>query len=127
LCWVLLPTKRKAQQKATLGYTPLKRGCHYDYWNQSLNMALARLLPRLSWSLTAFIPSTTHRKTITSITADILPFVTNLLTSWCMHYTCIFLLWYFIKYLINRVNFIEERTSWEAISRSAGQDIPRFV
>jgi hypothetical protein len=39
----------------------------------------ARLLPRLSWSWTVLLPSDTHRKPITSITAVLLPFVTYLL------------------------------------------------
>jgi hypothetical protein len=40
----------------------------------------ARLLHRLSWSWTVLLPSDTHRKPITSITAVLLPFVTHLLT-----------------------------------------------
>jgi hypothetical protein len=42
-------------------------------------LAHARLLPRLSWSWTVLLPSDTHRKPITSITAVLLPFVTYLL------------------------------------------------
>jgi hypothetical protein len=40
----------------------------------------ARLLPRLSRSWTLLLPSDTHRNSITSITAVLLPFVTYLLT-----------------------------------------------
>jgi hypothetical protein len=42
--------------------------------------AYARLLLRLSWSWIVLLPSDTHRKPITSITAVLLPFVTYLLT-----------------------------------------------
>jgi hypothetical protein len=38
------------------------------------------LLPRLSWSWTVLLPSDTHRKPMTSITAVLLPAVTYLLT-----------------------------------------------
>jgi hypothetical protein len=40
----------------------------------------ARLLPRLSWSWTLLLPSDRHRKSITSITAVLFPFVSYLLT-----------------------------------------------
>jgi hypothetical protein len=40
----------------------------------------ALLLPVLSWSWTVLLPSDTHRKPITSITAVLLPFVTYLVT-----------------------------------------------
>jgi hypothetical protein len=46
----------------------------------------ARLLPRLSWSWTALLPSDTRRKPITSITAVLLPFVTYL-------YICMYEAW----------------------------------
>jgi hypothetical protein len=40
----------------------------------------ARLLLRLSWSWTVLLPSVTHRKSLTSITALLRPFMTYLLT-----------------------------------------------
>jgi hypothetical protein len=46
----------------------------------SLWTCFARLLPRLSWSWAVLLPSDTHRKPITPITAVLLPFVTYLLT-----------------------------------------------
>jgi hypothetical protein len=39
-----------------------------------------RLLPRLSWSWTVLLPINIPRKPNASITADLLPFVTYLLT-----------------------------------------------
>jgi hypothetical protein len=77
LCWVLLPT-----QKHTTGrccYTPealspfllLKPVSEYVH---------SRLVPRLSWSWTVLLPSDTHIKPITTITAVLLPFLTYLLT-----------------------------------------------
>jgi hypothetical protein len=43
------------------------------------------LLPRLSWSWTVLVPSDTYTKSIMSITAVLLPFVTYLLTLPCTY------------------------------------------
>jgi hypothetical protein len=47
--------------------------------------AHARRLPRLSRSWTVLLPSDTHRKPMTSITAVLLPFVICLLFSFCAY------------------------------------------
>jgi hypothetical protein len=59
----------------------LKHIHHFECWNQPLNMCMAACLPsRLSWSLTVLLPSDTHRKHVTYLTAVLVPFVTYLLT-----------------------------------------------
>jgi hypothetical protein len=76
---VLLPIKNAQQNAAVQQYTPQTRS---SFWllKPASEHAHARLLPRLSWSWTVLLPSDTHRKTITSITAVLLPFLTYLLT-----------------------------------------------
>jgi hypothetical protein len=79
LHWVILPTNN-AQQNAALRYdTPQPRS---PFWllNPASEHAHSRLLPTLSWSWTVVLPSDTHRKPNTSITAVLLPCVTYLLT-----------------------------------------------
>jgi hypothetical protein len=71
---------QKTHNKALLfGSTLFKHGRYFDCWNQPLIMR-KRLLRRLSWSWTVLLPSDTHKKSITSITAVLLPFVIYLLT-----------------------------------------------
>jgi hypothetical protein len=75
--WVLLFTK-SAQQNAALrcicsqGLSP--------FWLLKPASEHAHLLPRLSCRWTVLLPSDTHRKRITSITAVLRPLVTCLLT-----------------------------------------------
>jgi hypothetical protein len=65
LHWVHLATKKKTQNnKLLFGITPLKHGCHFDYWIQRMRVCYLRL----SWSWTVLLPSDTHRKPLTSIT-----------------------------------------------------------
>jgi hypothetical protein len=72
LHWGLLPIK---MHKRTLFFVSTLKHCrHFDYWNQN-----AHLLPRLPWSWAVLLPSDTHRKPITSITAVLFPFVNYLL------------------------------------------------
>jgi hypothetical protein len=64
--------QKNAQQNATLrSYTPQTRS---PFWllKPASEHAHAPLLPRLSWSWTVLLPSDTHRKPITSITAALL-------------------------------------------------------
>jgi hypothetical protein len=68
---------QKMHNRTVLLGSTLKHGRHFDYWKQP---AHTRLLPRLSCSWTVLLPSDTHRKPITSITAVLLPLVTYLLT-----------------------------------------------
>jgi hypothetical protein len=66
-------TKENAQQKPSLpSYTPQARS---SFWllKPVLENEHARLLPTMSWSWTVLLPSDTHRKLITSITAVLLP------------------------------------------------------
>jgi hypothetical protein len=80
LCIESFCQKRNAQQNAALQrYTSEARS---PFWLTKLasEHAHARLLLRPSWSWTVLLPSETHRKPITSITAVLLPFVTYLLT-----------------------------------------------
>jgi hypothetical protein len=73
-----------AEQNAALRlYTPQTQ---LPLWLLILSSehAHARLLPRLLWSWTVLLPSNIHRKTITSITADLLPFVPYVMTSLCI-------------------------------------------
>jgi hypothetical protein len=58
----------------------LKHDRHFDYWNQPLKHAGARLLSGLSWKWTVLLPRDTHRRPIESITTTLLSFVTYLLT-----------------------------------------------
>jgi hypothetical protein len=63
----------KPTTEMIFGSTPLKPGQHSDFRNQALNMRM-----RVCW--TVLLPTDTHRKPITSITAVLLPFVACLLT-----------------------------------------------
>jgi hypothetical protein len=59
----LSPAHKKSHNRTLLsGSTPLKHGRHFDYWPAS-DQAHARLLSRLSWSLTVLLPSDTHTRT----------------------------------------------------------------
>jgi hypothetical protein len=74
LHYVLLSTENAQQKAALRQYTPQARP---PFWLLKLvsDHVHARLLPRMSWSWTVLLPSNTHRKPITSITAVLLPFV----------------------------------------------------
>jgi hypothetical protein len=37
---VLLPTKKPQNRMLLFGSTILKHGCHFDYWNEPLNMRM---------------------------------------------------------------------------------------
>jgi hypothetical protein len=55
--------------------------CHFNYWNQPLNMSmLACYLDCLEAGL-CLLPNDTHRKPITSITSVLIPFVAYLLSA----------------------------------------------
>jgi hypothetical protein len=71
-------TQKKKTHNRTLlfGSTPLKHGRHFDPDSEYAHARLLRL-PR-SWAL--LLSSDTHRKSITSITAGLLPFMSYLLT-----------------------------------------------
>jgi hypothetical protein len=77
--WVIVPTKKNAQQNVTFRwYTPQRRSL---FWllKPASEHAHARLLPRLSWSWAVLLPSDTYRKPNMPIVAVLLPFVTYLL------------------------------------------------
>jgi hypothetical protein len=76
---VLLPAKKKKRttQRSSSVKHPQARS---PLWLLKPAPEHAPLLPRLSWSWTVLLPSDTHRKPITTITAVLLPFVTYLLT-----------------------------------------------
>jgi hypothetical protein len=78
LHWALLPTKNRQQNAALLQYTQARS----PFWllTPVSEHVHAHMLPRLSWSWTVLLPSDTHRKLTTSITAVLLPFFTHLLT-----------------------------------------------
>jgi hypothetical protein len=67
-----------AQQNAALWYYTLQAQSPLLLLKPASEHAHVRLLPRL-WSWTVLLPSDTHRKHITSITAVFLPFVIYLL------------------------------------------------
>jgi hypothetical protein len=71
--------KKNAQYNVALRYYNKARS---PCWllKPASELAHVPLLPRLSWSRTVLLPSDTHRKPITSITAVLLPFVSYLLT-----------------------------------------------
>jgi hypothetical protein len=73
------PQKKTHNRNLLFGNTLLKHG---PFWllKPASEHSHARLLPRLSWKWTVLLPSDTHRKPITSITAFLLPVVTYLLT-----------------------------------------------
>jgi hypothetical protein len=73
LHWALLPTNSAQQNSLFVRPTfwLLKEASEHVY---------ELLVPRLSRSWAVLLPSDTHAKPITSITADLLPFVTYLLT-----------------------------------------------
>jgi hypothetical protein len=77
--------KKVAHQNAALRW--YTRQSRPPFWllKPASEHAHARLPPRLSWSCTVLLPSDTHRKPITSITAVLLPFVTYLLTPSYFH------------------------------------------
>jgi hypothetical protein len=79
LHWIPLITKIAQQNADFRKYSPQARS---PFWllKPTSEHARARLLTRLSWSWTMLLPSNTHRKPITSITAALLPFVIYLLT-----------------------------------------------
>jgi hypothetical protein len=79
LHWVLLPTERRTTERCSW-VVHSSAGSPFWLLKPASERAHARLLPRLSWSWTVLLPSDTHRKHITSITAVLLPFVTYLLT-----------------------------------------------
>jgi hypothetical protein len=79
LQWVLLAIKMR-NRTLLFGSTPFKHSRHFGYWNQPLNMVMYICYLRLSWSWTVLLLTDTHRKPITSSTADLLPFMTYLLT-----------------------------------------------
>jgi hypothetical protein len=76
---VLLPTKNAQQNAALRYYTPQAWS---PFWplKPASKHSHAGLLRILSWSWPVLLPSDTYRKTITSITAVLLSFVTYLLT-----------------------------------------------
>jgi hypothetical protein len=71
---VFLHTK-DAQENAVQAWSPL-----WLLKAAASEKARELFLPILLWNWTLLLPSDTNRKTITSITADLLPFVTYLLT-----------------------------------------------
>jgi hypothetical protein len=80
LHWILLPTKKKKRKthNRTLLFSSIlsKHGHHFDYWNHPLNIRI-----RVCYlDCHVLLPSITHRKPITSITAVLLPFMSYLLT-----------------------------------------------
>jgi hypothetical protein len=80
LCIEPFCPQQNAQQNAAIRQpTPQPRS---PLWllKPASEHAHARLLPSLSWSWTVLLPSDTHRKTITSIAAVLLPRLTCLLT-----------------------------------------------
>jgi hypothetical protein len=73
------PQKKK---RTTGRCTSVLNQARSPFWllKSASQLVYVRLLPRLSWSWTVLLPSDTHRQTITSITAVVLPFMTYLLT-----------------------------------------------
>jgi hypothetical protein len=71
---------KNVQQNAALRYYTLQTRSPFRLLKPAPEHSHARLLPRLSWSWAVLLPSDTHRKTITSITAVLLLFVTYLPT-----------------------------------------------
>jgi hypothetical protein len=88
LHWVLLPTKKRKTERPS---SVLHSSSTVSFWllKPATSYAHACLLPRLSWSWTVLLPSDTHRKYITSITAVLLPFVTYLLILPCTVLMCV--------------------------------------
>jgi hypothetical protein len=78
--WVLLLAKKKRTTEPALQYWNFQARSPFLILKPASEHAHARLLPRLSWSWTVLLPSDTHRKPLTFITAVLLPFVTYLLT-----------------------------------------------
>jgi hypothetical protein len=79
ICIESFCSQKNAQQNAVLRlYTPQARS---PFWllKPASELAHARLLLRLPRSWTVLLPSDTHRKPITSITAAFLPFMPYLL------------------------------------------------
>jgi hypothetical protein len=70
--------KHVEQKAAPRRYNPEARS---PFWllKPASEHVLERLLPRLSWRWAVLIPTDTHRKPITSITALLLPFMSYLL------------------------------------------------
>jgi hypothetical protein len=79
LHWVLLPTKKNAQQNAASSV--IHASCLVAIWllKPVSEHVHAGVIPRLSQSWSVLLPSDTHRKLITSITAVLLPSVISLL------------------------------------------------
>jgi hypothetical protein len=73
------PQKIVQRNAALQYYTPQVRSLLW-LLKPASELAHTLQLPRLSWSWTVLLPSDTHRKPSTSITAVLLPFVTCLLT-----------------------------------------------
>jgi hypothetical protein len=75
--WVIFP--KTLNTTLFFGSTPSSTS---PFWllKPDSDHAHARLLPRLSWSWTVLLPSDTHIKSITYITAVFIPFVIYLLT-----------------------------------------------
>jgi hypothetical protein len=71
LYWILLPTTECWSWVIHYSSTVAILTTETSLWT-----CTACLLPRMLWIWTVLLPSGTHRKPITSITAVLLPFVT---------------------------------------------------
>jgi hypothetical protein len=78
---VLLPKKR-TKKTLIFGSILLKQGRHFDYWTQPLNICMCVCYLDFSWSWNVLLPSDLYRKSFTSNTAVLLPFVTYLLRNY---------------------------------------------
>jgi hypothetical protein len=83
LHWILLLTNKHNRTSLSVVHPQVRS----PFWllKAASEYAHERLLPRLSWSWIMLLPSDTHWKHVTSITAVLLPFVTHLLT---LPHTC---------------------------------------
>jgi hypothetical protein len=79
LCIESFCPQKKAQQN-THCFLVVQSSRWLPFWLLKPASEHAHLLPRLSWSRTVLLPSDTHTKPITYITAVLLPSVTYLLT-----------------------------------------------
>jgi hypothetical protein len=80
LCIESSCTQKTRKRTLIFGSTFLKRGPHFDYWNQLLNMRMrVCYLDSHEAGLCCYLVIT-HRKPITTITVVLLPFVTYLLS-----------------------------------------------
>jgi hypothetical protein len=80
LCIESIFPQKTHNRKLLFGSIPQARS---PFWllKSASEHAHARSILRLSWSWNVLLPSDTHNKPITSVTAVLLPFVTYLLTS----------------------------------------------